>query len=33
MLSSKVRANLRAQANGLEITFMVGKGGVSDAAI
>lgn len=33
MLSSKERANLRAQANGLEITLMVGKGGVSDAVI
>ena len=33
MLSSKARANLRAQANGLEITVMLGKGGVSDAVI
>ena len=33
MLSSKERANLRAQANGLEITLMEGKGGVSDAVI
>ena len=33
MLTSKERANLRAQANTLDTTLMVGKGGVSDAVI
>ena len=33
MLTSKERANLRAQANGLEVTLMVGKGGVSEAVL
>jgi len=33
MLTSKERAELRAQANGLETTLMVGKSGVSDAVI
>ncbi len=33
MLSSKERAELRAQANTLETTLMVGKGGVTDAVI
>ena len=33
MLTSKARAELRAQANTLETTLMVGKGGVTDAVI
>lgn len=33
MLSSKERAELRAQANGLDTTLMVGKDGVTDAVI
>ena len=33
MLTSKDRAELRAQANTLETTLMVGKGGVTDAVI
>lgn len=33
MLTSKDRAQLRAQANTLETTLMVGKGGVTDALI
>lgn len=33
MLTSKERAELRAQANRLETTLMVGKGGVTDAVI
>ena len=33
MLTSKERAELRAQANGLETTLMVGKGGVTEAVI
>ena len=33
MLTSKERANLRAQANTLDTTLMVGKGGVSDSVI
>lgn len=33
MLTSKERAALRAQANGLDTTLMVGKGGVSDAVL
>lgn len=33
MLTSKERAALRAQANGLDTTLMVGKGGVSDAVV
>ncbi len=33
MLTSKERANLRAQANTLDTTLMVGKGGVSEAVI
>ena len=33
MLTSKERAELRSQANGLETTLMVGKGGVTDAVI
>ncbi len=33
MLTSKDRAQLRAQANTLETTLMVGKGGVTDAVI
>lgn len=33
MLNSKERAALRAQANGLDTTLMVGKGGVSDAVL
>ena len=33
MLTSKERAALRAQANGLETTLMVGKDGVTDALI
>lgn len=30
MLTSKERAELRAQANGLETTLIVGKGGVTE---
>ena len=33
MLNSKERAALRARANGLDTTLMVGKGGVSDAVL
>ena len=33
MLTSKERAELRAQANTLETTLMVGKGGVTDTVI
>ena len=33
MLTSKERAELRAQANALETTLMVGKGGVTDGVI
>lgn len=33
MLTSKERAALRAQANGIDTTLMVGKGGVTDAVI
>ena len=33
MLTSKERADFRAQANGLEVTLMVGKGGVSDTLL
>lgn len=33
MLTSKERAELRARANTLETTLMVGKGGVTDAVI
>lgn len=33
MLTSKERAELRAQANSLETTLIVGKGGVTDAVI
>lgn len=33
MLTSKERAAFRAQANGLEITLMVGKGGVSEQVL
>ena len=33
MLTSKERAELRAKANALETTLMVGKGGVTDAVI
>ncbi len=33
MLTSKERAELRAQANTLETTLMVGKGGVTDAVV
>ncbi len=33
MLTSKERAELRAQANALETTLIVGKGGVSEALI
>ena len=33
MLTSKERAELRAQANGIDTTLMVGKGGVTDAVI
>lgn len=33
MLTSKQRAELRAQANSLDTTLIVGKGGVSDALI
>ncbi len=33
MLTSKERAELRAQANGLETTLMVGKDGVTQAVI
>ena len=33
MLTSKERADLRAQANTLDTTLMVGKGGVTDSVI
>ena len=33
MLTSKERAELRSQANSLETTLMVGKGGITDALI
>lgn len=33
MLTSKMRAELRAQANGIDTTLMVGKGGVTDTVI
>ena len=33
MLTSKERAELRAQANGLETTLMVGKGGVTEQVV
>ena len=33
MLTSKERAELRAQANGIETTLMVGKGGVNEGVI
>lgn len=33
MLTSKQRSDFRAQANSLEVTLMVGKGGVSDSVI
>ena len=33
MLTSKERAELRAQANGLDTTLMVGKGGVTDQVV
>lgn len=33
MLTSKERAELRAQANTLETTLMVGKGGITEAVI
>ena len=33
MLTSKERAELRARANSLDTTLMVGKGGVTDAVI
>ena len=33
MLTSKQRSELRAQANALEVTLMVGKGGVSESLI
>ena len=33
MLTSKDRANLRAQANSIDTTLMVGKSGVTDAVI
>lgn len=33
MLTSKERAELRARANGLDTTLIVGKGGVSEALI
>ena len=33
MLTSKERAELRAQANGLDTTLMVGKGGVTEQVV
>ena len=33
MLTSKERAELRSQANTLDTTLMVGKGGVTEAVI
>ncbi|MEG0545926.1 MAG: YhbY family RNA-binding protein [Oscillospiraceae bacterium] len=32
-MTSKERANFRSQANGIEVLFQVGKGGISDALI
>ena len=33
MLTSKQRAILRAQANGLDVVFQVGKGKIDDALV
>ena len=33
MMTSKERAALRGQANTIDVTLMVGKGGVSDALL
>lgn len=33
MLTSKERSELRARANGLEVTLMVGKGGVTEPVV
>lgn len=33
MLTSKQRAILRAQANGLDVVFQVGKGEIDDALV
>ncbi len=33
MLTSKQRAELRSQANGLEVTLMIGKEGITDSVI
>ena len=33
MLTSKQRAEFRAQANGTDVTLMVGKGGISDQVL
>lgn len=33
MLTSKQRAELRAQANGLEVTLMIGKEGITDSVV
>ena len=33
MMTSKERAELRAQANPLDVTLIVGKGGISDTLL
>lgn len=33
MITSKQRANLRSQSNGLETIFQIGKGGINDMLV
>ena len=33
MITSKQRATLRSQSNGLETIFQIGKGGISDMLV